>query len=63
LKILKQQGLFALSYPCVTSGSSFVDDFIARMGSLRCRIHASPVEAFSLMISDSAATQFLLMIS
>jgi len=43
--------------------SIFVDDFIARMGFLRFRMHASPVEAVSLMIFDSAAIEFLLMIS
>jgi hypothetical protein len=67
--------LFALSNPCVTRGSSFVEDFlfvwdsvfeddcIARMGSLRCRIQALPVEGVSLMICESPATQFSLMIS
>jgi len=33
------------------------------MGCLRCRIHASLVEAVLLMISKKAATQFSLMIS
>jgi hypothetical protein len=55
--------LFALSNPFVTRGSSFVEDFGGHMGCLLCLIHASPVEAVSLMISDSVATQFLLMIS
>jgi len=55
--------LFALSNSCVTRGSTFVDDFCGHMGSLLCLIHASPVEAVSLMISDFAATEFLLMIS
>jgi hypothetical protein len=48
----RPEGLFALSNPCLTIGSSFVDDFwfcsesvfvddfIAHMGSLRCPIHA-----------------------
>ena len=56
-------GLFALSNTCVTRGSSFVDDLRVRRCCLRCRIHASPVEAVSLMISDSAATEFSLKIS
>jgi len=55
-------GLFALSIPCITHGSTFVDDFCGHMGCLLCLIHASPVKAVSLMISDSAATEFLLMI-
>jgi len=55
--------LFALSNPCITRGSTFIDDFCGHMGCLLCLIHASPVEAVSLTISDSAATQFLLMIS
>jgi hypothetical protein len=46
-------GLFALSNTCVTRGSSFVDDLRVRRCCLRCRIHASPVEAVSLMISES----------
>jgi hypothetical protein len=40
--------------PCVTLGSSLVDDFLDIMGSLRFRIHESPVEAVSLMISKAA---------
>jgi len=56
------QELFALSNPCVTSGSSFVDDCLGHRGFLRCRIHASPVEAVSLRISKSTATRFLLII-
>jgi len=71
---MRPEGLFALSNPCLTRGSRFVDDFLfcsdsvfvddfkAHMGSLRCQIHASPVEAVSVMISDSTATLFLLMI-
>jgi hypothetical protein len=50
--------LFALSNPFVTRGSSFVEDFGGHLGCLLCLIHASPVEAVSLMISDSVATQF-----
>jgi len=57
------EGLFALSNPRVTSGISFVEDFRGRRGYLRYRIHASPVEALSLMIFESPATQFSLMIS
>jgi hypothetical protein len=55
--------MFALSNPCITRGSTFVDDFCGHMGCFLCLIHASPVEAVSLTISDSTATQFLLMIS
>jgi len=55
--------LFAVSNLYVTRGSTFVDDFCGHMGCLLCLIHASHVEAVSLTISDSAATQFLLMIS
>jgi len=63
MNISEAAGLFALSNPCVTRGTTFVDDFCGQMGSLLCLIHASPMEAVSLMISDSAATKFLLMIS
>jgi hypothetical protein len=62
MNISEAAGLFALSNPYVTRGSTFVDDFCGHLGCLLCLIHASPVEAVSLMISDSAATQFLLMI-
>jgi len=48
------EGLFALSNPRVTSGSSFVEDFRGRKGYLRSRINASPVEAVSLKISEAA---------
>jgi hypothetical protein len=48
---LRAHGIFALSNPCVTCESSFVDDFWVHKGCLRCRIHMSPVEAVSLMIS------------
>jgi len=51
-----------LSNPCVTCGSSFVDDFRVPRGCLRCRIHASPVEAVLLMISESGVNQFSMMI-
>jgi hypothetical protein len=47
---LRAHGIFALSNPCVTCESSFVDDFWVHKGCLRCRIHMSPVEAVSLMI-------------
>jgi len=61
---MRLEGLFALSNPCLTRGSRFVDDFlfcsdsvfvddfVAHMGSLRCRIHASRVEAVALRISE-----------
>jgi hypothetical protein len=62
LMLSETLGLFALSNPCVTRGSTFVDDLCGHMGCLLCLIHASPVEAVLLMISDSAATEFLLMI-
>ena len=64
-RFLRPQGLFALSNPRITHGSSFVDnfwvgsdlvfnvDFWVCRGCLCCRIHASPVEAVSLMISES----------
>jgi len=52
--ISESLGLFALSNPCVTLESSLVDDFLDIMGSLRFRIHESPVEAVSLMISKAA---------
>ena len=48
---LSPQGLFALLNPCVTRGSSFVDDFCVHRGSFHCRIHVSPMEAVSLRIS------------
>ena len=60
---LSPQGLFALSNPCLTRGSSFVEDFWGHGGLLRCRIHASSVEAVSLRISKSTVTQFSLIIS
>jgi hypothetical protein len=62
LMLSETLGLFALSNPRVTRGSTFVDDFCGHMACLLCLIHASPVEAVSLMISDSAATVFLLII-
>ena len=53
LMISRPTWLFALSNPCVTRGSSFVDDFRSHRGCLRCRIHGSRVEAVSLMISKA----------
>jgi len=50
---LRPQGLFPLSNPCVTRGSSFDGDFGGRRGCLRCRIHASLVEAVSVVISEA----------
>ena len=41
----------------------FVDDFRVPRGFLCCRILVSPLEVLSLMISESTATQFSLMIS
>jgi hypothetical protein len=35
-----------------------MDDFWVHKGYLRCRIQASPVEAISLMISESAGAVF-----
>ena len=53
LKISEAVWLFALSNPCVTSGSVFDDDIGDRRGCLRCQIHASPVEAVSMNISEA----------
>ena len=50
---MRPEGLLALSNPCVTRGSSFIDDFWSYKVCLRSRIHASPVEAFSLMIFEA----------
>ena len=58
---LSQKGLFALSNPYVTRGSSFVDDFWGHLGFLCCRIHASSVAAVSLRISQTTATLFLML--
>jgi len=60
---LSQQGLIAVSNPCVTRGSSFVDYFWSHLGFLRCRIHASSVAAVLLKISQTAATLFSMIIS
>jgi len=71
---LSQQGLCALKNPRVTCGSGLVDDFqgdndsifldyiLLNRGCVLSRIHTSHVEAFSMMISESAATQFSLAI-
>jgi hypothetical protein len=73
--ILSQQGLWPLMNPCVTCGSSFVDDFWVgtdlvfldflwvHRGCERWQNHASPLEGVSLMISESTATKFLMCIS
>jgi hypothetical protein len=47
----------------VGTDSIFVDDFWVNKGYVRWRIHVLAVEAVSLMISKSTATQFSLMIS
>jgi hypothetical protein len=49
---LRPHGLFALSNPRVTRGSSFVDDFWRHMGCLRCRIHVSPWKQFRWWFSS-----------
>jgi hypothetical protein len=49
--------------PCVTFGSCFVDLFWINRAFERFRIHASSLEADSVMISESAATRFSLTIS
>ena len=46
----------------VSSDSVFIDDFWVNKGCMSWRIHASTMKAISLMISESAATQFLLTI-
>jgi len=75
IKSFCQQGVGVLTNPRVTFGSCFVDDFpvgtdfvFVDFFSLNkcCEcwwIHASPMEAVSVMISESAAAQFLLTIS
>jgi hypothetical protein len=72
---LSQQGLCALMNKCVTYGSSFINHFLVGNDSVfldcfwvnrgcgRCRIHASALQAVSVMISKSAATQLSLTIS
>jgi hypothetical protein len=58
LMLSETLGLFALSNPCVTRGSTFVDDFCGHMGCLLCLIHASPVEVVSMNISDAAGAVY-----
>jgi len=43
--------------------SVFLDYFLVDRGYMHWRIHTSPVEAISVMICESAATQFTLTIS
>ena len=64
---VSQHGLCAMTNPCVSSGTSFGDDFLVgcdsvflgcfwvNRGCVRCRIHESSVEAVSVTISESAA--------
>jgi hypothetical protein len=63
-----------VSNPFVTRGRSFVEvfwfrsdavfeyDFLSHEGCRRRRIYVSPVEAVLLMISESAATEFSVVI-
>jgi len=72
---VSQQGLSALTNPCIMSWSSFGDDFLVdndivfleyfwvNRVSVRYRIQASALQAVSLMISEATATQFSLTIS
>jgi len=55
---LSQLGLYALTNPSVTCWSGFVDDFWVNRGSVRCQIHASPLEADSLMILNRQRLNF-----
>jgi len=55
---LSQLGLCALTNPSVTCWSSFVDDFWVNRGSVRCQIHASLLEADSLMILNRQRLNF-----
>jgi hypothetical protein len=62
---LSQQGLCTVTNPCLTYGSSFVDDFWVcsnsvfvdyfwvNRGIVCSQIQASPVEAILLMISET----------
>jgi hypothetical protein len=36
----------------------FVEDFCGRKGCLRCRIHASPMEALLVMISEAGGAVY-----
>jgi len=72
---MSQLGLLVLTNPRVTFGIGFVDNFGDGSGSVfinnfwvnrgwaRWRIHALPLEVVSLMISQSAPTQFSLTFS
>jgi hypothetical protein len=72
---LSPKGLGALMNPNVTFAICFIDDFpvdtdsvfvdffCVNRGCERWRIHAWPVEAVSMTISESAANQFSLTIS
>jgi len=74
LLIFKSTWLCALTSPCVNCGNSFIDDlwvssnsifiydFLVNEGRVHWRIHASTMEAFSLMIFESTSIQFSLMI-
>jgi hypothetical protein len=70
-----QKRLCALTSPCVSSGTSFGDEFWGgsdsvflhyfwvNRGGVRWRIHASVLEAVSVTISESVTTQFSLIVS
>jgi len=60
---MTQQGMSAVMNLCVTHGRTFIANFLVNTGCVRCRIHVSPSEAVSLMISESAATEFSVTIS
>jgi hypothetical protein len=72
---LSQPGHRALMYPCVSCGSCFGDDFwvpsnsvfldylLVNRGWVCWRIQASALQAVSVMIFESAATQFFMNIS
>jgi hypothetical protein len=71
---LSENGLCALTNHSLSSASSFGDDFfgmdsifldyfLVNKGCVRWRIHASALEAVSVMISDYTASQFSLTIS
>jgi len=60
---LSQLGLWALTNPHVSFGSSFVVFFWVNRGCEPFRIHASPLEGASVMISRSAPTLFSLTFS
>jgi len=72
---LSQHGLYALSNPCITSWSSFHDDFWVgsdsafvdyfrvKKGCVHWWVYVSALELVSVMNSESAATRFSLTIS